>query len=177
MDCRPPPTDVYQPPRDAQGSIMWRVDSNWVPQSWDNVPTLDSVAAMYSEVEKSRRTHEKGEKPFECGMCTKKYARRTDAHIHVLEKHLGFFRFMCRTCNFKTSRHYHLSRHINKTLHRPWNSIQAHRVENPWTNRTLQADSPSTPNGMTETSALSISLKSEPGLTTTIPNFPNRDSL
>ncbi len=31
---------------------MWLVEPNWVPQSWDNVRTLDSVVAMHSEVVK-----------------------------------------------------------------------------------------------------------------------------
>lgn len=126
---------VYQPQRDENHNIVWCVDPNWVPQSWDAVPILDDIPKPQPTILRApiapavRRPRTKSSKRFSCGVCKKMYARRPDANIHAVEAHLRFFRFHCRECDFKTSRNYQLTKHISKTRHKPWNLIYSHLVK------------------------------------------------
>ncbi len=119
---------VYLPERDANHNVVWHTDADWVPLPWDDVPILADIPKPAAQAPPApART--KGRKRFACAVCRKMYARRPDANIHVLEIHVRFFRFQCRDCEFKTSRNYHLTKHIGKTGHKPWNLIHAHRVK------------------------------------------------
>lgn len=116
--------------RDATtNAIIWETDPDWQPLPWTNVPILDDIPKPLPPLNIRSRNQPKPRKRFSCAACNKKYARRPDANIHALEAHLGFFRFQCRECDFRTSRNYHLTKHISKTSHRPWNILQAHRVK------------------------------------------------
>lgn len=122
--------EIYEPARDVNNNIIWETEENWMPLTWTQVPVLDEIPKPIPPLQH----HHQGQKPkpkkrFSCSECNKMYARRPDANIHAVEVHLSFFRFQCRECDFKTSRNYHLTKHISKTNHRPWNTIRAHRVK------------------------------------------------
>ena len=136
---------TYLPERDADGKIVWNVDLDWIPQSWKKVPSVEDVPKDLPTPTHtfSSRLPKKNAKRFLCGVCDKQYVRRPDANIHVLEKHIAFYRLHCRKCDFKTSRDHYMKKHIEKTKHQPWNSIEAHRLKVPW--QTSQYNTPAKP--------------------------------
>lgn len=83
------------PLRDANtNEIIWETDPNWVPLSWNEseVPIPNDIRKLLLPIYNTTLRCSGRTKRFNCGICTKQYARRPDANIHVLEAHLRFFR-------------------------------------------------------------------------------------